>query len=524
MKMKCHYEVLNVGRDADDGEIKSAYRKLALKWHPDKNLENNEFAKEQFQLVQQAYEVLSDKHERAWYDRHREQILCGSNSDFQDNSLDVFQYFCSCFKGYGDDEDGFYAIYRNVFEKVAKEDMDFMEDKEEFCQIPSFGNSQTDYENVAKFYAFWSNYATKKSYVWLDPYNVTDIRDRRYLKAVEKENKKVRQQAKKERNEEIRNLVAFVKKRDKRVQDQKKQLEQKQLDNKKKREQLKRQKKLARMEELNNSSEQPEWAKFDNFKSELEDLEKNLAEEFGDFSNSEDDFVENINNLYCIACNKLFKTPKAFENHESSKKHKENVDILKNVLLTEENNKLEENGASYCSNDLSDFDNENLIDQELINPKDDETESDTEELEEIFKLKQKKKQKNVISVSEPDDIGDILIDKPYDTANDFTSISKKQKKAKRKGNNKSEKEQIVSCKIEEESEIMEDKPHRSKKERKNKNDSAQMNDIDLAHNCLTCKSNFPSKNKLFDHLKKTGHGVYINQNTKNKSRKNLKVN
>lgn len=64
--MKCHYEVLNVPREADDGEIKTAYRKLALKWHPDKNLDNPDTAKEQFQLVQQAYEVLSDPHERAW--------------------------------------------------------------------------------------------------------------------------------------------------------------------------------------------------------------------------------------------------------------------------------------------------------------------------------------------------------------------------------------------------------------------------------------------------------------------------
>lgn len=91
--MKCHYEVLGVERDVEDKVIKNgrkfcffsffkytyyikitinfyhsvAYRKLALKFHPDKNLDNIDAAKEQFLLVQQAYDVLSDPHERAWY-------------------------------------------------------------------------------------------------------------------------------------------------------------------------------------------------------------------------------------------------------------------------------------------------------------------------------------------------------------------------------------------------------------------------------------------------------------------------
>lgn len=64
--MKCHYEVLDVARDADDIVIKTAYRKMALRWHPDKNLDNLDAAKSKFQAIQQAYEVLSDAQERAW--------------------------------------------------------------------------------------------------------------------------------------------------------------------------------------------------------------------------------------------------------------------------------------------------------------------------------------------------------------------------------------------------------------------------------------------------------------------------
>lgn len=64
--MKCHYEVLNIAKEATASEIKTAYRKLALQWHPDKNLDNLVEAKENFQLVQNAYEVLYDPQERAW--------------------------------------------------------------------------------------------------------------------------------------------------------------------------------------------------------------------------------------------------------------------------------------------------------------------------------------------------------------------------------------------------------------------------------------------------------------------------
>jgi len=68
MAKRDYYEVLGVNRDADDEAIKKAYRKLAMKWHPDRNPDNPK-AEEHFKEAKEAYEVLGDPQRRAAYDR-----------------------------------------------------------------------------------------------------------------------------------------------------------------------------------------------------------------------------------------------------------------------------------------------------------------------------------------------------------------------------------------------------------------------------------------------------------------------
>lgn len=68
MGKETFYEVLGVPEKAPTEEIKKRYKILALKCHPDKNLDNIEEATQKFNLIQEAYNVLSDPKERAWYD------------------------------------------------------------------------------------------------------------------------------------------------------------------------------------------------------------------------------------------------------------------------------------------------------------------------------------------------------------------------------------------------------------------------------------------------------------------------
>ncbi|TMW52099.1 hypothetical protein DOY81_002816 [Sarcophaga bullata] len=63
-----YYKILEVPRQATDAEIKKAYRKLALKWHPDKNPDNLDEANKRFRELSEAYEVLSDERKRKTYD------------------------------------------------------------------------------------------------------------------------------------------------------------------------------------------------------------------------------------------------------------------------------------------------------------------------------------------------------------------------------------------------------------------------------------------------------------------------
>ena len=103
---KDYYAALGVSRGADESQIKRAYRKLALKYHPDKN-PNDEEAKKRFTEISSAYEVLSDKEKRRIYDRYGEEGVkqheaSGASGRGGGGAQDIFsQFFGGGFGGFG---------------------------------------------------------------------------------------------------------------------------------------------------------------------------------------------------------------------------------------------------------------------------------------------------------------------------------------------------------------------------------------------------------------------------------------
>ena len=106
MAERDYYEVLGVSKTASDDEIKKAYRKLAMKYHPDRNPDNAQ-AEEKFKEAAEAYDILSNDEKRARYDRFGHQGAAGGFGGGQGgggmNMDDIFSQFGDIF---GDDAFG----------------------------------------------------------------------------------------------------------------------------------------------------------------------------------------------------------------------------------------------------------------------------------------------------------------------------------------------------------------------------------------------------------------------------------
>ncbi|KAJ8751883.1 hypothetical protein K2173_026087 [Erythroxylum novogranatense] len=122
-----YYDVLNVNKSASEDDLKKSYRKLAMKWHPDKNPNNKKEAEAQFKQISEAYEVLCDPQKRAVYDQYGEEGLkdmppagsggssaAGSNGFNPRNAEDIFaEFFGSSPFGFGSSGPGRSTRYQS---------------------------------------------------------------------------------------------------------------------------------------------------------------------------------------------------------------------------------------------------------------------------------------------------------------------------------------------------------------------------------------------------------------------------
>jgi molecular chaperone DnaJ len=101
-----YYEILGVSKNASKDEIKKAYRKQALKWHPDKN-PGDKSAEEKFKEAAEAYEVLSNDEKKARYDRYGHAGMSNSGGGFSGQGMTVEDIFSSFGDIFGDAFGGF---------------------------------------------------------------------------------------------------------------------------------------------------------------------------------------------------------------------------------------------------------------------------------------------------------------------------------------------------------------------------------------------------------------------------------
>ncbi|KAL6934057.1 related to J protein JJJ1 [Hanseniaspora guilliermondii] len=575
MNKKDYYSLLEVPSDADQALIKKQYRKLALRYHPDKNPDRIEEFTEIFAQLSIAYETLSDEQERSWYDSHKDTVD-GTNTSSGQYGEESYVNECGVTaddihafmnRDYFDRNDdsvaGMYQVAAKVFLRIVKdellygkrynmkeyqnyEDDSFLDDvvKNGYIQslsdykgkkllYPLFGYSETSYNDLKQFYKKWSSFQTVKEFHWKNEYRINKNYDRRTKRELNKRNEKIRNEHRNQYNKTVKEFVNFMKKIDIRLKVGKKReqdaIKNKQLENlKKMKEMTKRQKQEFLAEKMSNEYSEQSWQHIDEIK--IHQLEKEFLSESEDEKEEGQDYQDEEFVFECYVCNKFFKNSKQLSNHENSKAHKFGLEELKRTMLQDEfilNQKgetLQEDIASVDSGD------------KFFSAKEDEAD-DLDDLE-----------RQLQEINAQLELDGFMKNKPLE-AERKSSKSKKQKKKenklkREKGKDKDVhqehvQEEVQASDTEPEVNKLEDllnslakdkaedndddwgKQRRLKKKRtpgtkKDKtNKISELNNegkIDYDHQCGTCLKSFESRNGLFKHFNDNKGHSFLKKN------------
>ena len=337
--MRCHYDVLGVARDAEEAELKKAYRKLALEWHPDKNTHRHDEAEAKFKEIRGAYETLSDPNERAWYDQQAARRFCvvaGAGEDARpEDEIDLMPYFnANCFRGFetnGADAGSFYGVYGALFRALDAQEQaaSLALDKARFATGPPFGEAEAPWETVRAFYNHWSGFVTLKTFAWADAYNLNEADNRKVRRLMDEENKKLRKAEQREFNETVRALVAFA-------QEARQALREAAGGARARREGG-----AGGGAEAAPGGEEGQSARGGAVPSRgLDDAGRGraavAARRGGRRREGKREREARKQDLFCPVCRKRFKSAKQWENHEQSKQHKAAVLKLKEEMMADE--------------------------------------------------------------------------------------------------------------------------------------------------------------------------------------------
>ncbi|VUZ41649.1 unnamed protein product [Hymenolepis diminuta] len=388
--------------------------------------------------------------------------------------------------------------------------------------------------------------------------------NRQERRAAEAENRRLRDAAKKERNEEIRALVAHVRRRDKRVEAERDRVRAaaKEVHEKTREQATKiRKKNIAELE--------AEWASTmatgglssqweSDFQKELDRLEARFSDGSetdsleaadgddnsvvdGNTSSVEDydnDDVEEAQKLYCVWCDKIFISIGAKLNHEASKKHKKQVEMLSAVI--EEQMPKESEASEINSEDNTEVNEDHI--QVNYTPKQEM------KLTKQARKAQRRQQRDVKeeelleeAISEENPDPSLLKDnpiEPVDHSNFETEMKQapkekaaKPKKPRRRRQRAADSEvveQTVNLEIQEDEEEQKVTIVGFSSNIRSQQASSPQAVSNQSHLCMICNEVFPSKNKLFSHIKETGHAAPKSTSTvtsqkPNKNRKNRRL-
>lgn len=385
-----YYELLGCDPDCTQEALKKAYRKAAMKWHPDRNHGNAEEATRVFQLIEHAYSILSDDHERAWYDGHRN-LETNEEGQIQASKVDIMSLFHACaYIGFSEKSNGFYPVFRKAFATIAEE---------ENAEAPGFGNADSPWEEVNAFYAYWTCFKTKRSFAYVDIYRLKDAPNAMYRRAMKQDNEKARQKAEREFVSQVRELASYVKKRDPRVINHLKEIEE-QRALREAEEQAKRDaEKQKLLEELDRLEE--------NGGNQIEYTEDDLIY-IRQFDNDEEKEQKNIDKWSCPFCKREIKNENAFRAHCNTKVHQKKIAGPKKRFLNDPS-LYEHTAKTYvllCMNmdeirqiegdeGAENIDLDHLDDEEEDNEYDNNNANEEEEEEEDQRQKQKQKNRPI---------------------------------------------------------------------------------------------------------------------------------